>query len=158
MWIDKSVVIGNTDYSDYSMTDWNNVYGSVKVSVTGDFSEKSIQTEPYLVMKNLYSSGGSAWTNIRANITSIEFHTDGIAPENLITSFNVEDTMSAGETKLYTVDDGLGNGTYKAIVVADDVIYAPENSQYLFARMSNLITFNSKNFKVDNVGDMSGFF
>ncbi len=37
VWIDKGVVIGNTDYSDYSISDWNKIYGSVKVSVTGDF-------------------------------------------------------------------------------------------------------------------------
>jgi len=48
MWIDNSVVIGNTGTPgiDYDMNTWNtDVYASVKVIVTGDFEDKEIYRE-----------------------------------------------------------------------------------------------------------------
>ena len=118
-----------------------------------------VEQEKFLTMKNIYSD--SNWSAIRANITSIEFHKDGVAPVSYESSFDVTDSTSdpdKGRITLYTVDDGLGNGTYTAIVVANDTIYAPENSASLFSSMFKLVTFNSTNFKVDNVTRMSSMF
>ena len=118
-----------------------------------------VEQEKFLTMKNLNTI--QEWRDIRANITSIEFHKDGIAPTSYVTSFDVTDTTSdpsKGNITLYTVDDGLGNNTYKAIVVANDIIYAPKLSTYLFMNMSNLLYFNSKNFRVDNVTGMMRMF
>jgi len=43
MWIDNSVVIGNVSEADYDLDTWNDdVYASVKVTVTGDFEDKEI--------------------------------------------------------------------------------------------------------------------
>lgn len=42
MWIDANTTIGNTEQADYTMEEWNDVYASIKVNVTGDFNEKSI--------------------------------------------------------------------------------------------------------------------
>ncbi len=44
MWIDNAVIIGNTNEADYTMENWNKVYGSVKVGVRGDFTEKVLET------------------------------------------------------------------------------------------------------------------
>ena len=115
-----------------------------------------VEEEQYNVLKNL--NGITSWTNIRANITSIEFHKDGVAPANYVASFDATDITSAGPVTVYTVDDGSGNNTYKAIVVSDDTIYAPENSSGLFAGMTYLTTFNSKNFMVNNVTNMQALF
>ena len=118
-----------------------------------------VEQEKFLTMKNLNSI--TEWTNIRANITSIEFHKDGIAPANPITSFDVTDSTSdpsKGSITLYTIDDGLGNNTYKAIVVANDTIYAPEDCSSMFKGMSNLLIINSKIFKTDNVKNMNAMF
>ena len=41
MWIDKNVVIGNVN-QDYTETEWNEIFASVKVNVTGDFEEKEV--------------------------------------------------------------------------------------------------------------------
>ena len=42
-WIDNSVVVGNTNEADYNQDTWNNqIYASVKVTVTGDFKDKEI--------------------------------------------------------------------------------------------------------------------
>ena len=42
VWIDESVKIGNNG-QDYTLSEWNNLFASVKVNVTGDFNEK----DPY---------------------------------------------------------------------------------------------------------------
>ncbi len=44
MWISNDVVIGNTGNPgiDYDMATWNNLFASIKVSSTGDFTEKEV--------------------------------------------------------------------------------------------------------------------
>ncbi len=145
----------------FTTTEWNSFAStplSFKVKVEAN-EGIWVEKEKFLTMKNIYND--SNWTAIRANITSIEFHKDGIAPVNSITSFDVTDTTSdpdKGNITLYTVDDGLGNNTYKAIVVANDTIYAPIDSSMMFAVSTNLTSFDSKNFKVDNVTSMVNLF
>ena len=146
----------------FTTSEWNSFNSSNPLSfkVKVEAQEGTwVEPEKFLTMKNLYNI--TEWTNIKPNITSIEFHKDGEVPENPVTSFDVTDETSdpeKGNITLYTVDDGLGNNTYKAIVVANDVIYAPESCLRMFSYMSNLHLFNSKNFKVDNSSDMRFMF
>ena len=44
MWISNDTIIGNVN-QDYTMEEWNDVYASIKVNVTGDFNEKDISTD-----------------------------------------------------------------------------------------------------------------
>lgn len=44
MLIDENTVIGNQN-QDYTLEEWNNVYASIKVNVTGDFSKNEIITD-----------------------------------------------------------------------------------------------------------------
>ena len=46
MWIDNSVGIGNTSSARYSTTEWNDLFASIKVNVTGDFDEKEVPVDP----------------------------------------------------------------------------------------------------------------
>ena len=140
-------------------TEWNSLAGNNAISfkVRVEANEGIwVQEEKHYVLANLNSN--SNWTSIRANITSIEFHSDGVATANPLSSFDATDVTSKGTVTVYTVDDGLGNNTRKAIIVADDTIYAPGNSSRLFRNMTNLVTFDSKNFKVDNVTNMTQIF
>ena len=41
MWIGNNTKIGNVD-QDYTMEEWNDIYASIKVNVTGDFNEKEV--------------------------------------------------------------------------------------------------------------------
>ncbi len=45
MWISSKTIIGNTSDANYDMDEWNDVFASIKVNVTGDFNEKSIKSE-----------------------------------------------------------------------------------------------------------------
>ena len=44
MWISNDTIIGNVN-QDYTMEEWNDVYASIKVNVTGDFNEKTISID-----------------------------------------------------------------------------------------------------------------
>ena len=41
MWISNDTIIGNVN-QDYTMEEWDDVYASIKVNVTGDFNEKDV--------------------------------------------------------------------------------------------------------------------
>ena len=45
MWISSKTIIGNTSDADYDMDEWDDVFASIKVNVTGDFEEKEIKKE-----------------------------------------------------------------------------------------------------------------
>ena len=46
MWIDENVTISDTDPdADYTTTEWNDAYTSLKVRVVGDFEKKEIATD-----------------------------------------------------------------------------------------------------------------
>ena len=40
MWISDEINVGNTNQSDYTIAEWNNLFASIKVRVVGDFIEK----------------------------------------------------------------------------------------------------------------------
>ena len=44
MWISNNTIIGNVN-QDYTMEEWNDVFASIKVNVTGDFNEKELAYE-----------------------------------------------------------------------------------------------------------------
>ena len=69
VWIDESVKIGNND-QDYTMSEWNNLFASVKVNVTGDFSDKEIYRELTASDKVLQAMTNKETTNsCNAHIT-----------------------------------------------------------------------------------------
>ena len=45
-WISEETKIGNATDADYSLSDWNKVFASIKVNVTGDFNDKEIYMDP----------------------------------------------------------------------------------------------------------------
>ena len=47
MWISSDTNIGNTDDVDYTMEEWNNIFASIKVNVSGDFNEKYMEVDTY---------------------------------------------------------------------------------------------------------------
>ncbi len=148
-WVDGRVVL--------TTSEWNSLNSEgLSFQVKVEANEGIWVQRRNLVMKNIYEDEN--WVNIRENVTKVEFRTVGEVPANAITSFDVTDASSTGKVTLYTLDDGEGNGTVKAVIAGDGVIYAPEDSTNLFRNMSMLETFDSTNFKVDNVINMMSFF
>ena len=138
--------------------EWNSLSSSgVSFKVKVEANEGIwIPTPERRILRNFYDD--QEWVDIRENITSIEFHNDGLAISNPVLTLDETDIESDGTVTLYLVDDESGNDTYKAIFVSDEDIYAPEYSYRMFRDMSNLVTFDSTNYIVDGVTNMQQLF
>ena len=68
MWISNDTKIGNVD-QDYTIDEWNDVYASIKINVTGDFNEKEvpIETTPESCFTYQEIEGGVEITNYDAS-------------------------------------------------------------------------------------------
>lgn len=149
-WIGGRTVLTTTEWNSLST---NGVSFKVKVEA----NEGLWVDEPELYVLKVLNDI-SEWTNIRGSITSVEFSTNSEIPSTAVTSFDATDLTSTGPVTVYTLDDGLSNNTYKAVISADDIIYAPEDSSAMFFNCTNLTSFNSNNFILDNVRVLNGFF
>ena len=98
MWIDQAVTIGDAN-QDYTFAEWNNVFASVKVNVTGDFEQKFVTLSD--VISNVMNNGGSSY------IKSYNA-TKGNA------SYDTQDTVGTNSSKLdvlyYTGSEALAHG------------------------------------------------
>ena len=65
MWIDSDISLG-TGY-DYTYAEWNNLFASIRVNVTGDFDYKEVATNPECFDTRLIKMG-----NYNSNMTSGE--------------------------------------------------------------------------------------
>ena len=58
MWIDENVTISDTDpNADYTTTEWNDSYASLKVRVVGDFEEKTLPTAVEEIIEGVGNNG-----------------------------------------------------------------------------------------------------
>ena len=58
MWIDENVTISDTDpNADYTTTEWNDAYASLKVRVVGDFEYKEVATDASCFAYNVIDAG-----------------------------------------------------------------------------------------------------
>ncbi len=67
-WISDSVVIGNVN-QDYTPTEWANLYASISVTVTGDFTDKEITLPGELAatkIMNIYEDEGAGTDGLYA--------------------------------------------------------------------------------------------
>ena len=69
-WIANETIIGNGETADYSIENWNKVFASIKVNVTGDFQDKKVQGVLYDIVK----TGAVDDSNIDGNGTPIHFY------------------------------------------------------------------------------------
>ena len=149
-WIEGRTILTTTEWNGLAT---NGISFKIKVEA----NEGLWVNEPnHIVLKNLNDI--EDWQTIKTNVTSVVFHKDGVIPLNVINTIDATDLTSEGPVTIYTVDDGLGNNTYKAIIVASDDIYAPEYSGYLFSNVSKMRTIDATNLKVDNVTNMNRMF
>lgn len=56
VWISDEIIVGNSGSVDYTVEEWNNLFASIKVKVTGDFEEKGVTGAARV---NFDANGGS---------------------------------------------------------------------------------------------------
>lgn len=98
-----------------------------------------------------------AFWNYRANITSITFDSSINIPGGA-TSWDVSQLQN-GEMMAYIVDDGLGTNSYALHIQSDYVMYANEDSSYLFYNFEDITVINNINLlNFSEVTNMAGMF
>ena len=158
-WVSEDVFISDSNpNADYTAQDWNNSYISLKLSVYGDFVEKSV---PFNYMVNL--SDVTAITDQKANISEVHFIS--LTPAEINTRVNastinadVTDTSLSGSVKAWLETDTNDTTKYIMYVASEGTTYLPSNSSNMFANFSSVTNFNFENVSSVNVTDMQFMF
>ena len=121
MWISNDTIIGNVN-QDYTMEEWNDVFASIKVNVTGDFNEKKL---PYEDIYNVTdASCFTTTTNEDNTITITDYNascgTDVVIPKtingNSVTTI-VARAFASNQLTSVVIPDSvttIGNGAFKS--------------------------------------------
>ena len=134
MWISNDVVIGNEGNTniDYDMTTWNNLFASIKVGSTGDFTEKELPNE-FLMEHILNNVGNEGIVAINYN-GELASNTEG-----------ARDYRYSGSGRYCTYTDG--NNNYNLQIDGDTCPSAYKSSYGKFTvGTSDEYKFNSSSF------------
>ena len=105
MWID-GVIIGNVN-QDYTIAEWNEIFASVKVNVTGDFEEKEVGVTVSKKIQQLATSTSYVKNYTTDYINNSSYTYNG-------TRFNTQDTVGENTNKkdvyYFTGDDAVTYG------------------------------------------------
>lgn len=107
MWISDEINVGNGVDADYTANEWNNLFASVKVKITGDFEEKGI-----------------------TNTIKVNFDANGGSVNKLYKYYNEGDTY--GELPIPVREDYIFNGWYYANkkILSTDIV-SEDGSAYV---------------------------
>ena len=165
MWLSDKVLISDTvENADYTTSEFRQRYASVRVSVFGDFNEKS---NPYNYLAKKSTSSSAFWPtsieNVKTNITQVNFVS---LPQNEIDTRyaaasikeDVTNTTKGGSVKAWLETDTTDDTKYIMYVASDGITYFHVNSGYMFYRFTNLKEFNFENINTSNVTNMSSMF
>ena len=141
MWISNDTKIGNVD-QDYTMEEWNDVYASIKINVTGDFNEKEvpIETTPESCFTYQEIEGGVEITNYDASCG-----VDVVIPDTI----NGLDVLSITATTIKVGDiiipsEGFCSKKLKSVILPNKLqrigIYAFSGNQLRSVTIPNSVT------------------
>ena len=153
-WIGSETKIGNADDADYSLSDWNKVFASIKVNVTGDFQEKKVPEPLYDVVKtgatsdegisNLYAKEGVGkfLRNTTASDTYPVYYYRGEVTDNNAIFANkcwkIVRTTETGGTKL--IYNGEMGSVYEHVALSENQYTIVTNTD---GTNTNVWTFDS---------------
>ena len=182
VWIDGGVKIGNNE-QDYTISEWNNLFASVKVDVTGDFIEKVPYQEPTtatfdvgsvvntkmkLLMNNYYNlrDGRELVDYTNQDLTEEDgFDISYIIQENNEPNLNTlrtENILSSSSSEKQIIawyfDDGEQYGI-KWYTDAD-IVYLNEDSSHMFQSVGSYINEQTglRNVNTSRVTNMNSMF
>ena len=106
-WISSDILIGNVDEADYSEAEWNDIYASIKVNVTGDFTKKEVAVSISKKIQQLATSTSYVKNYTTDYINNSSYTYNG-------TRFNTQDTVGENTNKkdvyYFTGSDALTYG------------------------------------------------
>jgi len=163
MWIDENVTISNTNpNADYTTTEWNSAYTSLKVRVVGDFNPKELPgqmarlgTESWLFWEDSIISASS-------NIKEVNFmQLDNSEIDARYGAASIKSDVSTSSeypVKAWLETNDIDSTKYTMYVASEEEIYFPKDSSGMFNSFSGLTTINFDNIDTSKTNDMSIMF
>ena len=147
VWVDDSVTISNTKTTgvDYTMSEWNDLFASIKVNVTGDFTVKELPPTVN-AMNPIYNYDDI--NNQKTNIKEVYFNKMGAtAMQTAYDSATIKADLTynnEGKVLAWLETNSTDNTKYNLIVASDGDTYLT-NVAGLFNGYSNMekIEFNN---------------
>jgi len=163
MWIGNNVVIGNID-EDYTDEEWVNLFASIKVNVTGDFTEKELEIDDLcfereesnnnIIITGYDKSCGTVvpipTTLDNKNVTEIK---EGAFSSSLLTNVEIPNTVTKIEKNTFN-DNNItavtipNTVTYLSCYAFDkDVIITKDNSLTCTndeTKLTKIMAYNSE--------------
>ena len=161
MWIDENVTISDTvPNANYTTSEWNNSYTSLKVRVVGDFNPKELPG----MMARLGTSG--FWEdnilNVKTNIKEVNFiQLDNSEIDTRYNAATIKSDVSTSQeypVKAWLEVDERDASKYTMYVASEEEIYFPSYSYAMFDSFSGLTTINFDNIDTSQVTSMYRMF
>ena len=163
MWIDENVTISNTNPdADYTTTEWNNSYTSLKVRVVGDFNPKELPgTMARLETENWYFWEQSI-IDVRANIKEINFiRLDNSEIDTRYNSATIKSDVSTSDeypVKAWLEVNETDSTKYTMYVASEEEIYFPSDISDMFEGFISAEKINFENVDTSQVANMEDLF
>ncbi len=147
MWISNNTIIGNVN-QDYTMEEWNDVFASIKVNVTGDFNEKELAYE------DIYNVTDASCFTTSEVITYT--HNSNMTEEELnkcVTYFNTgkydgfADSLESNGENITSFCNGTGTSNGVTFQGFLDAGYLPEEDLTYFVE-NNIIISNGVSLSI----------
>jgi len=161
MWIDENVTISNTNpNADYTTTEWNTAYTSLKVRVVGDFNPKELPG----TMARLGTSG--FWEDSIHNTMSSIKEVNFVQLDNseIDTRYNAalikSDVSTSTEypVKAWLEVNETDQTKYTMYVASEEEIYFPVKSNGMFRYFTNVEIINFDNVDTSKATTMRFMF
>ena len=163
MWIDENVTISDTNpNADYTTTEWNTAYTSLKVRVVGDFNSKELPG----MMARLGTSSSKFWAddieNVETNIKEVNFiqlnNSEIDARYNAATIKSDVSASTDYPVKAWLEVNETDSTKYTMYVASEEEIYFPSDSTWMFYNFTNVELINFDNVDTSQVTKMSMMF
>ena len=158
VWVDESVTISNTKTTgvDYTMSEWNDLFASIQVNVTGDFTVKEL---PPTV--NVMNTFPSVITDEKANIKEVYFNKmNANAMQTAYDNAEIKADLTynnEGKVLAWFESNAADPTKYNLIVASDGDTYLTTGMQ-LFFSYSNVEKIEFNNINTTRVTNMKQMF
>ena len=164
MWVSNNTKIcsgemtENCDYYTSQTPNWSDVFASIKINVSGDFTEKKVN---YNILTNDLLSGIDV---TKDKISEINFLK--LTNEEINTKYQAATYKKSGINPLYAGDgikiwlenDATDTSKFIMNIASNNTIYFPSDSSLLFFNYASLKNINFSNVDTSDVKNMSAMF
>ena len=160
MWVsnDTKICSGemteNCDYYTSQTPNWSDVFASIKINVSGDFTEKKVN---YNILTNDLLSGIDVTKDKISEINFLKLNNDEINTKYQAATYKKSgiNPLYAGDgIKIWLENDATDTTKFIMNIASNDTIYFPSDSSMLFFNYASLKSINFSNVDTSDVKNM----